>query len=162
MKLIILLPLFFVSTAHGDSDKKYIDALYKRVKKYWKKNPGQWAKNLSSSSKESSIKARNKCTYYLKEFLYEPNFKQLYPMLKKDGLPKSIFNVEDCANKAFKSCMDDKKYLDLVKELGKNDILYFDRKKRYKHLHTQTIYKYYDKMVSCREKFAKSVYNFFK
>ncbi len=148
--------------AHADNDNLHIDALYKRVKDYWKKNPGKWARNLNNRSKESSIKARNKCTYYLKELIYEPNFSQLYPMLKKDGLPKSIFNVEDCAKKAFKSCMDDKNYLDLVKELGKNNTAYFNPKERYKHLHTQTIYKYYDKMVGCREKFAKSVYKFFK
>ncbi len=162
MKLIMLLPLFFVTMAHADNDNKYIDALYKRIKNYWKKNPGKWARSLSNNSKDSSIKARNKCTYYLKELLYEPNFSQLYPMLKKDGLPKSIFNVEKCAKKAFKSCMDDNDYLNLVKELGKNNTVYFNPKERYKHLHTQTIYKYYDQMVSCRENFARSVYKFFK
>ena len=162
MKIMILLPIFFMSLAHGNNDERHVNDLYKRVKNYWKKNPGTWARSLSNKSKESSIKARNKCTYYLKELLYEPNFKQLYSMLKKDGIPKSIFNVESCAKKEFKSCMDDKNYLDLVKELRNNNTAYFNPKERYKHLHTKTIYKYYDKMANCREEFAKSVYKFFK
>ena len=162
MKLIILLSIFYVSFSYGDGGKKHIDALYKRVQDHWKKNPGKWARSLGSSAKDASIKARGMCNYYLKELIYEPNFQQLYPMLKEDGYPKGVFNIENCAKGVFKSCMDDKKYVDLVRELKKNSLAYFNRKEKYKHLHTQTIYKYYDSMMSCRERFGKSVLEFFK
>jgi len=162
MKWILLLSVFYASFSHGDDGNKHIDALYKRIKEHWKKNPGQWAKNLNNSGKEASIKARGKCTYYLKELLYEPNFQQLYPMLKEDGYPKGIFNIESCAKGVFKSCMDDKNYVELVRELKKNGLVYFKRKAKYKHLHTQTIYKFYDSMSSCKERFGKSVLEYFK
>ena len=154
--------VFYTSFSHGDNGNKHIDALFDRIKTHWKKNPGNWAKNLSSSGKEASIKARGKCSYYLKELIYEPNFQQLYPLLKEDGYPKAIFNIEGCAKGVFKSCMDDKKYTELVRELKKNSLVYFDRKKKYKHLHTQTIYKYYDSMIDCKERFGKSVLKYFK